>query len=53
MYDTLYFGGMIAEQIGAQVFLLTDCLINKGDQDISRYPQADFDVLDRYMRSLK
>ena len=29
---------MIAEKLGMKVFLLTDCLINKNNTDISRYP---------------
>ena len=40
---------MIAEQIGMKVFLLTDCLINKEDKDISAYPQGDFDALLTYI----
>ena len=34
---------MIAEAIGMKVFLLTDCLINKDNKDISKYPQGSFD----------
>ena len=33
---------MPAEQAGMQVFLLTDCLINSHNVDISRYPHGDF-----------
>lgn len=33
---------MVAEQIGMKVFLLTDCLINKGQNDTSVYPQGTF-----------
>lgn len=36
---------MVVEEMGMRVFLLTDCLINKGNADISRYPQGDFDAL--------
>lgn len=36
---------MIAGQLGMKVFLLTDCLINKHDKDISVYPNGDFSVL--------
>ena len=36
---------MIAQKLGMQVFLLTDCLINKHGADISRYPQGGFDEL--------
>lgn len=36
---------MIAETIGMQVFLLTDCLINKDERDISMYPQGGIQEL--------
>ena len=36
---------MIAETLGMKVFLLTDCLINKNNRDISRYPHGSFDEL--------
>lgn len=36
---------MVAEQLGMKVFLLTDCLLNKKNADISRYPQGGFDEL--------
>lgn len=36
---------MVAQSLGMQVFLLTDCLINKGAADISRYPSGSFDEL--------
>lgn len=32
-----------------QGFLLTDCLINKKGQDISKYPQGDFTILKKYL----
>ena len=38
---------MVAEKVGMKVFLLTDCLINRKDEDISKYPQGSFkDLLD-------
>ncbi|MBQ9083368.1 MAG: HAD family hydrolase, partial [Clostridia bacterium] len=43
---------MIAETLGMKVFLLTDCLINKHDVDISRYPQGSFDALNQYIDAL-
>ena len=43
---------MIAETLGMKVFLLTDCLINKEDVDISRYPRGGFAELMRYARTL-
>jgi len=36
--------------LGMQVFLLTDCIINKKDRDISAYPQGDFEALRGYLR---
>ena len=36
---------MIAETLGMRVFLLTDCLINKSEADLSHYPQGGFDAL--------
>ena len=36
---------MITQKLGMKVFLLTDCLINKKNEDISRYPQGSFDEL--------
>lgn len=43
---------MIAEQLGMKVFLLTDCLINKSNADISVYPNGDFDKLINYIENL-
>ncbi len=36
---------MIAETLGMQVFLLTDCIINKNNIDINRYPNGNLDAL--------
>ena len=36
---------MIARELGMQVFLLTDCIINRKDADISVYPHGGFDAL--------
>ena len=44
---------MIAEQLGMKVFLLTDCLINKNNTDISRYPQGSFDDLFAFIDRLE
>ena len=38
------------EKLGMKVFLLTDCLINKNGQDISGYPQGDFEALKKYLQ---
>ena len=43
---------MIAESLGMQVFLLTDCLINRDGSDISRYPHGSFPELLSCIRSL-
>ena len=40
---------MIARTLGMQVFLLTDCLINKKDRDIAAYPSGSFDELYDYI----
>ena len=40
---------MIAAELGMKVFLLTDCLINKGNADINQYPHGDFDDLKTYV----
>ena len=43
---------MVAETVGMRVFLLTDCLINAKDEDISRWPHGGFaDLLD-HLRAL-
>lgn len=36
---------MVAKALGMQVFLLTDCLINKDGEDLSNYPHGDFNQL--------
>ena len=43
---------MIAEKLGMQVFLLTDCLINKEGKDISAYPHGGFKELISFLRTL-
>lgn len=44
---------MIAQRLGMKVFLLTDCLINKENKDISLYPNGSFDELLAYVNTLK
>lgn len=44
---------MPAETLGMKVFLLTDCLINTQQKDISAYPHGGFDELLDYVRRLK
>ena len=36
---------MVTASLGMEVFLLTDCLINKANKDISQYPHGNFDDL--------
>lgn len=43
---------MIAKTLGMKVFLLTDCLINKHEKDISCYPRGGFDELMAFVRAL-
>lgn len=41
-----------AEKLGIKVFLLTDCLINKKERDISAYPNGGFEELLKYTKEL-
>ena len=43
---------MIAEKLGMNVFLLTDCMINKANTDISAYPHGSFDDLKNFLNTL-
>lgn len=43
---------MIAATLGMKVFLLTDCLINKTEKDISDFPNGDFESLIKFLKSL-
>lgn len=43
---------MIAETLGMKVFLLTDCLINEKNADISNYPQGGFKELKEFLAAL-
>ena len=40
---------MIAEKLGMKVFLLTDCLLNKKELDISSYRKGSFEELAEYI----
>ena len=42
---------MVAEEIGMHVFLLTDCLHNAENVDISKFPRGDFDALKNYIET--
>ena len=44
---------MIAEKLGMKVFLLTDCLINRKNEDISKYPHGGFNELKVFLDGLK
>ena len=43
---------MIAETLGMKVFLLTNDLINKKEQDISKYPQGGYEELKVFLKDL-
>ena len=43
---------MIAQKLGMQVFLLTDCLINRSNTDISQYSNGSFEELKKYISAL-
>ncbi len=43
---------MAAQALGMQVFLLTDCLINSENRDISGYPQGGFGELMEYVKTI-
>lgn len=43
---------MVAAELGIQVFLLTDSLINKSGKDISRWPHGSFPELMTFIREL-
>ncbi|NLC32620.1 MAG: HAD family hydrolase [Clostridiales bacterium] len=43
---------LIAKKLRMNVFLLTDCLINDKNEDISLYPQGSFEELQAYLRKI-
>ena len=43
---------MVAENLGMKVFLLTDCMINKENIDIARYPHGGFDDLKKHIETM-
>jgi hypothetical protein len=43
---------LVAQTLGMKVFLLTGCLINKENKDLSEYPQGDLDALLHYIQSM-
>ncbi len=40
---------MVAKNLGMDVFLLTDCLINQAGEDISKYPNGGFALLEEHI----
>lgn len=43
---------MVASHLGMKVFLLTDCLINRTGEDISRYPHGSFAELAEFIEMI-
>ena len=42
---------MVAETLGLKTFLLTDCLLNRGNKDIDRWAHGGFDALQDELRN--
>ena len=43
---------MVASELGMKVFLLTDNVINKNEEDIDKYPHGSFEELLEYVKKL-
>ena len=43
---------MVSEKLGMKVFLLTDCIINKHNEDIEKYPHGKFEDLMKFIKEL-
>ena len=43
---------MVAQDLGMKTFLLTDCLINREEADISQWPHGGFDALQAYLKAI-
>jgi len=43
---------MAAEELGMETFLLTDCILNKENRDITRYTHGSFEELIRWIENL-
>ena len=43
---------MMTRELGMQVFLLTDCMIDRKNTDITQYPHGGFDALMAYIEKL-
>lgn len=44
---------LVAAELGMDVFLLTDCLINNKERDLSSYPQGGFSELMEFLKGTK
>lgn len=44
---------MVAETLGIKVFLLTDCLIDRAQTDLSRYPHGGFEELSAFLEGIE
>lgn len=44
---------MAAQEAGMSVFLITDCMINRENKDISVYPHGSFEQLAEYVKKNK
>lgn len=44
---------MIAETMGMKVFLLTDCLLDRAETDLSRYPHGSFGELAAFLETIE
>ncbi len=44
---------MIAKDTGMEVFLVTDCLINRVNKDISEYPNGGYNELRQFLTNIK
>lgn len=44
---------MIAETMGMKVFLLTDCLLDRAETDLSRYPHGSFGELAAFLETIQ
>ncbi|MBQ3665966.1 MAG: HAD hydrolase-like protein [Lachnospiraceae bacterium] len=43
---------MIAKEVGMNVFLLSDCIVNRKGKDISVYPNGNCEELEKYISLL-
>ncbi|MBR2621359.1 MAG: HAD hydrolase-like protein, partial [Clostridia bacterium] len=43
---------MVTERLGMKTFLMTDCLINKSDEDISKWAHGGFEELKEFLREI-